>query len=94
MSDRSEKIRSGFCLLCCCCFFQNYNYFAVPKALDYIELLLQIYLYEYDDDMEPIERPRHICPHAVVSFKFTGHVSVPARRKVSSHSGVAVLQGY
>ena len=37
--------------------------------------MLQLYLYEYTEDYELVERPRQLCPHAVIEFMYTGEAS-------------------
>ena len=33
--------------------------------------LIQVYVYEYDNNMDVLERPRQLLPFALVAFKFT-----------------------
>ena len=39
--------------------------------------LFQVYLFEFNEDNNPVRRPRHVLPHAVVEFSKPGDIEIP-----------------
>ena len=38
---------------------------------------LQAYFYEFNNENQPVQRPRHILPYAVVEFKRSEDIDIP-----------------
>ncbi|KAK3091344.1 hypothetical protein FSP39_019133, partial [Pinctada imbricata] len=55
---------------------------AVPNDILNTQMLKSmVYLYEYNDDCETIDRPRHVLPHAVITYRKSSGTSATSKNK-------------